>query len=223
MANTYQEICQRVYEESGPQGSLSFPTTIGTLQSKCSASVKDAWNNIQTARDWTFFRKNISNFTLTSGKSIYTPGEVITTYGGYDEDLAFYPRQDAMYYEYKPLYYIHWTSIPQIDNTVGGEPRWYSMDPTTKNLHFNLPNDDHAVNLYYIRRPQILTEALNQTPDIPVEFEDLIYYFGLELFLTTIGHRAKYDQYEVMARDMFSRMCRKYVEKKRLPTRGGIV
>lgn len=219
---TYANYCERVYAKAGVQGTFAFPTSVSSLQNDVATSVRDAWVNLQTLRDWSFLRKNIPAFQTIEDQSIYTEDEVTLAYRNV-RDLGHYPRHNSLYYNHRPLPYVEWESVPMIDDSVGQEPQWYSMDPGTKELRINKPNGIYSINLFYQRSPQIFTETGNENADIPVEFEDAIYYFALMWFSVTVGNNEIEDTYSVTLRDYLGRMQRKYVPKQRLSTRGGLI
>lgn len=225
--STFLEMCQNVHEMSTIQGTISTVEATSDppyLARLVASSVRKAWIYLQVRReDWLFMRKSHSNFHLgSSPKTSYTPTEVFTNVGVTNDLASYYPApMGSVFYGTKGLAYIPFLSLPLIENTVAGEPRWYSFD-ASNNLHINLCNADYYLTVYYRRTPQVLSSNTD-SPFIPSEWHELIEYEGLKSFLLKHGNYEIWQEYEEKANTLYGRLLRAFVPQKTFSINGGLV
>lgn len=219
--STFLEICNAVNNKVGLQGSISDVTNPKGLQRNIVESVRDAWLDIQRDRkDWTFLYGENTLFSTTADQVTYTPTEVFGSASA-AEDLSQYLKNNGIFYSYRPLSFIPYEYVPYKDNTVGGEPLWYSFNDLNNNLILNRPSDSYSLVIRYRRSIQNLSVNTDE-PIMHEDYHNAIEYAAIRDFANIIGNSGLAELYRIKANKALSEVRKRYISKKDVNLKGGI-
>jgi hypothetical protein len=214
----YLKICQTVDTLSGVQGTINDTENSVGIQAVITESVKEAWLFIQNYRRfWTFMIDRV-NFNTIQGQEIYTPEEVFTNED--EVDLGVYLK-DQVFHDHKNIRYVHPEDFPYIDNSQEGRVTWFTVEPSSNNLHISLPDDNYRLDLYYTRDSQIL-EASTDVPKLPKRYHQLIVYKALETFSTYLGNPELHAKSAQQSDILMGGLMREFISQKSVRLGGGI-
>lgn len=227
----FLEICQRVSGLSGMHGTMNDVTTTKDLQKQIALGVNEKWKSLQNLRkDWSFMIKR-HTFTCTAGEEVYIPYNATSPpYNVGIQDLGTYRRR-GIFLDNKPLTYISPDVFPFIDNTTGGKPQWFAIDPKNNNLYLDLPDDSYTFDIYYRKKVQDLmsdsidpngtpiSDANQNWPDLPEQYHDILVYAGLAAFAIYIGDAEKYQEWSIEFEKIKGSLMREYVPSRTIKKR----
>lgn len=199
----YLELCRRTAQECGITATTPVPTgvtdQIGELK-RIVDWVKEAYNEIQTARsDWRWMRKP---FTLTTvpGTRTYAYGDAEDDQAGgaierfarwYLDDPYLPPRmyqQSAGVGSERWLIYAEWEWFSMIyrrGTVVQGPPAYIAVDPDNRIWLGPSPDDIYVGSGDFYRNSQDLSEGTDpgaNVPEMPPHFHMLIVYEAMKKY-----------------------------------------
>ena len=214
----YLKICQTVDTLSGVQGTINDTANPTGIQAVITESVRDAWLFIQGyRRHWTFMVDRVY-FNTIPGQEAYTPAEVFANET--EEDLGVYLREQV-FHDHKNIPYVEIASFPYIDNSQPGRVTWFTVEPSSNNLHISLPDDNYRLDLYYTRDSQVL-EASTDVPKLPKRYHQLIVYKALETFSTYLGNPELHAKSAQQSDTLMGGLMREFINQKSVRLGGGI-
>ncbi len=169
----FLEICQKVHNALGIQGSFNDVETNDTIKVIAQA-VNDGWSSIQNYRkDWKFLMEE-ADLVVSSGTTTYTVDFILGSNSGNfgSWDTSNFICDD---YKLKFIAYDKW--------------RYDVSDDAVKAYEFSIRPNDNAVltqnvttgttlELMYYRAPQDLSNN-SDTPILPAAYHNLIVYAGI--------------------------------------------
>jgi len=220
--SAFLELCNQVNDIIGLQGSISDVTSPKGIQRNIVDAVSSSWTDIQTLReDWDFMNAEISSFSTVADQVIYTPAQVFgSTVAA--ENLSVYKHKRGFFRDNIMLGYVPWEDLPFADNTKADAPVWFSVDPTTNNIHFQRPDDAYNITIRYKKSPQILTDNTD-IPNIPQQFQRAIVYKAVQKVATYLGNVGMYQNYSVEGNLIIGQLLRHYVRARRVYPRNFLI
>lgn len=185
---TYLELVRRLAMESLASG-VSVQTTVnvaGEIGRLCNW-INSALNDIETShQDWQWMRKQ-TQFETTEGKAVYTLGDLNisdfsqwvprnfrnypTTVGDVGEIIMDHTDWES----YRNTYLYGATRY------TASRPAVIAVDPYKSLAIGPVPAAGYTVTGEYYRRPQVLSGD-DDTPDMPVQFQEAIVWKALMLY-----------------------------------------
>lgn len=198
---TYLDICRRVNDIVGFQGTINTVDTTG-YQSTLTTAVKDAYEDIQRYRkDWDWMKKN-RTINIASGTDFYTLEEL---WAGETVDLAEYRYIN---YDYKRMRELGYDAFELIDwSDWESEPKEYAINPQDKSLLISPVDQVYTLDLYYISTLQELANN-GDVPILPARHQQLIVYSAILKLSTFVGNATLYDTYSVKTAEGMGQLMR---------------
>lgn len=216
--STFLEMSNEVVNIIGLQGTLSSVTSPKGIQRNIVDAVSSAWVDIQTLReDFTFMQGQISDFETTQDQVIYTPQQVFGSLTA-AANLSVYKTKRGIFYENVALAYVPWEDLPFLANEEQYQPRWYSIDPSCNNLHFQRPDGTYNLIIRYKKAPQVL-EAGTDEPFIPEQFHKAIVYKAVARVAAYLGNNALYLMYSQEGDKVIGQLLRHYIRPRSVSPR----
>lgn len=215
------QLLQRLHSETGR--STEPPTVVTGLDirnNRLMNRLDDAWQELQSARDWRWMRKTL-DVALTIGQRTYT---------GAGLSAARFGRWRPEDCDYTPGVYVDgsintmWDlSFLQLDefkrmwvyrNDYSSQPLYWAVDENDRLLIGPKPSITYKLRIDYLMEPSTLVLA-DDTPDLPNKFHLLLVWKALQ-------DEAKFDaspEILALAESNYSRMYDALLhDQGRLPT-----
>ena len=212
-------LAQRASFEAGLQGPGPSATTGQSGMNQHFIDwTRQAWVDIQLARDWYFMRKK-ATFTTTIGDEEYSLADIEVTDFRKWLDLKNQQKIGETVTDESPL---TWMTYEDFETLYGlgipstARPTVVTMSPDDMVIFNTLPDKVYNVTLPYIKAPQQMADADDEPTGLAEELHPIIVWKALEAY-------ALFDQSpDVMARyqsqypPMFTRMRELYLPKTRI-------
>lgn len=194
---TYLQLCQRLRQEAELPGTGPSSVTGQTGQFKRLVDwIAASWRDIQNYHpDWRWMRRPFS-FNTVAGTDQYASGDVtdvdatgpITRFARWwwedaeDPPLAYLQSAGvAQQYRLIALPWEHWKWLYRFGAQTNQPPIHVSVDPQNRLCLGPKPDAVYVVTGEFQRSPQELTIDAD-TPEMPVQYHDLIWAWGLEKY-----------------------------------------
>lgn len=198
----FLQICQRVNEIVGFQGSVKSVTPTG-YQSVLVTAVKDTYEDIQRYRpDWEWLKSSRS-INVSNAKQQYTLTEL---WAGDTVDLIEYRY---IVYDYRRMMFIPYDEFVLRDftNYTPTDPKMFTVEPASKDLIIQPIDQLYTLQLHYTKQPDELT-INTDVPVIPLRHHQLIVYGAIMKLSTFVGNPTLYDTYSVKYAEALGQLMR---------------
>lgn len=208
----FLQLCQRVNDFSGLQGTLSSITGViaGTHQALLVEAVRKSWIELQTYRkDFKFLRSTI-DLQLTAGKDLYTIDDIFTDPSLFKSWLA-----GSFLYNFKPLTFVDYDSWVTIAEHTPAPPTSFTIRPQDNAVIFNTLDGDYTVTLHFMVGIQKLVNN-SDVPLLPAHLHYLIIYGGVMEMAIFTGEMNIYNRYALLHSQMLGSLLRSEVPHTRV-------
>jgi len=198
---TFLELTRKVQTMCGLQGQIDSVDGLTGEYYKMVDYVRMAYEDIQMERKEWKFRQGEYDLTLTSTENTV------------DGDLA--AEWKNLYYNNRPLKYIHYTEYLQRGSDDPRLPSFWTVVPETHQIILNTLDEDYEIKVRYIKQ---LDEFISSTsiPILPSHFHLLIAYTGARDFTSYLGDPGLEDKYAFKSDVLMGQMLRSQVEAKKM-------
>lgn len=220
---TFLEMCQRLSHESSNAGTGPSSTSGQSgINLHIVQWINSAWMDIQRKHDdWLFMRGSFTVNTVASD-GIYaysdctdtTTSSAISAFRNWHKDtFKIYLTSGGVSGESQLIYidYPHWYSVYNTGQQTDSYPRFFTVDYSLRFLPAPKPNAVYTITGEYQKKATELSGD-SDTPELPEEFHEAIWYRGLMKYARYYSAPEIYDD----ARFNYNRIINE-MERTQLP------